>query len=774
MDFLPGSPGSSGIGLYGYYNPALLTYVTAPDLFLATTFPLSDPRQPQNGGLFAAIPGMGFAAVKDLGSGATDLRWTAALGNRLIGLGLGLGWSGESAGLFDPGNLVTWGLLLRPVAQLSLGAFGHLSLSLERWAAAADLAWRPFGREFLTLFGDFRIDGAPSGISWDAGFGVVVEPLRGIEAALSYLPVSQSLSVGIRLALGQLSPSVRLHLGGEEETMSIGLRAGLREAGVLSELSAPGGRYLVVPLTGTIGTRPESLLGAGPSLVTLLRWFDEIREDPRISGLVVNTSGMVAQREMLWELRQKLEQLKEAGKRIVVYLESAGLDTYHFASVADHIVLDPLGSIQIKGFVSGRTFFKSALASIGVGFEEWRLYRYKSAVENLSREQMSEADRSQREALIEDLYELARRDVTGARGLREGEFDRLVDDVTFFSPSKALEEGLADSLGRWDELEETLARIDPSFRRIIRARERQLFRKPWHEGWGVPPKIALVYAEGVCAMDTGMRARSLGVLLRETLQDPAIRAVVLRVDSPGGDPVASEVVARAIESAGKPVIVSQGTVAASGGYWISVSGGTIVAAPNTVTGSIGVISGWLYDKGLKERAGLSTDRVQTGEHADVGFGLSLPFLGTVLPDRNLTEGERARTDDQIRYLYRRFIENVSVSRSIGTERVEELAQGRIWSGKRALENGLIDRLGGLEEAILLARRAAGIPEEDEIEIVELPALPLVSTDLFSGLLPLGAGSRELSTPLAYIRLLWSHNGEPLLLTPLDYMELVSE
>ena len=227
--------------------------------------------------------------------------------------------------------------------------------------------------------------------------------------------------------------------------------------------------------------------------------------------------------------------------------------------------------------------------------------------------------------------------------------------------------------------------------------------------WGEPPRLVVLYALGVCAMDTGIRARRLVDDIERVRKDGRVRAVVLRVDSPGGGVLASDLVAGAVRrlKEEKPVIVSQGAVAASGGYWISMYADSIVAAPVTLTGSVGVIFGWFYNRGLKEKLGLSTDRVQAGARADLPFGMELPLLGT-LPDRNLREEERAIVSTAMGATYDRFVREVAASRGMSTEAVEAVAGGRIWSGSQAVEAGLVDELGGLMTALRLARERAGL------------------------------------------------------------------
>ena len=279
--------------------------------------------------------------------------------------------------------------------------------------------------------------------------------------------------------------------------------------------------------------------------------------------------------------------------------------------------------------------------------------------------------------------------------------------------------------------------------------------------------MAVVYATGICALDSGIRARQLAPLLEGLGEDPRVAAVVLRVDSPGGDALAADLVAAALLRLrqSKPVVVSQGYVAASGGYWLSMYADAIVAAPLTVTGSIGVIGGWVYDRGLKGRLGLSTDKVQVGEHADLAFGMWLPLLGLRLPDRNLNDEERARQEGAIRALYGDFIAQVAAGRDRPVDEVESLAQGRVWSGTAAAGNGLVDEIGGLERAVQLAAAKAGLEADTQVEWVEMPARPLFNRQALS---PALLGVETLPPrlpPTLEFRL--RRSGEPLVLLPLE-------
>ena len=216
----------------------------------------------------------------------------------------------------------------------------------------------------------------------------------------------------------------------------------------------------------------------------------------------------------------------------------------------------------------------------------------------------------------------------------------------------------------------------------------------------------------------------------------------MRADSPGGDALASDIVAEALEDVqreDKPVIVTQGAVAASGGYWISMYGDKIVAAPQTITGSIGVIGGWFYNAGLKEKLGMTTDLVQVGQHADLGFGMTLPLLGAGVPDRNLTEGERALVENMIRTGYKEFVTKVAAGRKMKYEDVDKIGQGRVWPGVDGKQNGLVDELGGLETALLLAKQSAGIARDQPVTMVEAPQPEAFNTNIFTPKLDRRAG-----------------------------------
>ena len=259
-----------------------------------------------------------------------------------------------------------------------------------------------------------------------------------------------------------------------------------------------------------------------------------------------------------------------------------------------------------------------------------------------------------------------------------------------------------------------------------------------------------------------------------------MKAVVLRADSPGGDPLASDLVAgeiRALKASKKPVLVSQGRVAASGGYWISMDADTITTTPFTVTGSIGVIGGWVWNDGFGKKTGFTADRVQVGKSADLFGGIRLPILGATLPERNLDATERKGIERSFAGLYDDFTRKVASARRLDVARVRELGEGRIYLGRPAVENRLVDRVATLDETIEAAKRAAGIPEKRKVRIVEYPKAPLFRLPMFlRGVFgPMAKASAALdAAPLAAANLSYEARvlqaildqpGRPLLLTP---------
>jgi len=527
--------------------------------------------------------------------------------------------------------------------------------------------------------------------------------------------------------------------------------------------------YEKIDLLGKMKYQQYKFFDKSNTLIELIKQIDAAKNDNTIAGIAVNTSGMDINKEMLWELRKKLDEFKKTGKHVVIFVDRMDISGYHFALIADKIVMDPEGQIAFKGFLFGRQYYKGTLEKMGVGFTELRYFKYKSVVETFSRDKMSETDSTQWQEYVDDEYSLAKNEICSSRTISKQKFDMLVDSVALFTAQNALDKNLVDVLGRWDKVEDVIKEIEGGKKGLVSPASLAEFNLPDDNYWGNKPEIAVVYAIGVCAMDEGIKARSLSKDIESVTNNPNIKALVFRVDSPGGDAMASDVVAEALKKCKekKPVIVSQGYVAGSGGYWISMYGDTIVAAPNTITGSIGVISGWYFNKGLKETLGVSTDYVKQGLHSDLPFGMAIPFIGISLPNRDLTANEKDKAERIIKQYYNEFVNKVSKGRHLSYSYVDSVGQGRIWSGTDGLYNKLVDVLGGLSDALSIAADKAGLKNK-VYKIVEYPEPPLINLSFFTPKI-FGLNARE-NKFIEHLKFRLNHNMYPLLMLPVDYMD----
>jgi protease IV len=768
------SPGAMRYGLYGYVNPAVLSSLDQGDLL----FTFSD----QNGnwsnfnhwGIFAAVPHVGFGVVhqKDLPGSVTDYKFSLGFGNREIGIGFGYGWSHGDFTYVNRADLFTFGALYRPITYLSFGFIGNVP-SVGNSEGALDFAVRPFKDEKLSLFGDYVFgNNRNSGdIRWSAG--AAVEAFPGIRITGRYFD-TKFFNVGVELSLGHLGifTNTNYDKNGNHSYNIYGIRVGGYDRNIFPKIF-PHKDYVELNLNGETKYQKYILFDNSNTLLNLIKQIKAAKNDNSISGIAINTSGMSINRELLWELRKELQEFKSAGKHVVVYIDQTGIDGYHFASVADKIVMDPMGIITLEGYLWGRNYYKGTLEKLGIGFHEWRYFKFKSAYETFSLDSMSEADKIQLQAVVDEYYKQAKDDICLSRNIDGNRFDDLVNNNTLFDPDEALKAGLVDTLGRWDKVKDIIKEIEGKNRRMISPGSLAKFHLPEDNYWGEKPEIAVIYAIGECAMDAGIKARSLVKDVEGVTNDSRVKAVVFRVDSPGGDALASDIVSEALKKCKekKPVIVSQGFVAASGGYWLSMYADTIIAAPTTITGSIGVIGGWFYNKQLESKLGVSTGYVKKGEHADLFFGMHIPLIGLTLPDRDLNATEQDRIDSLIKSSYNTFVGKVAMGRKLSVDSVKAIAQGRVWSGEAGLHNGLVDVPGGLSDAINIAADKSGLKNR-QYKIVEYPSPPLFNLNQFMPSI-FGFKIQSKEDPLINnIKFRLEHNGEVMPILPLEDMDML--
>ena len=774
LDFNLTSPTAFTHAGGGYFNPSV--YSMMPGGEGEVYWSNFDQDDIGRWGLFTGFKNLGFGAVHnhvELPGGdvsATDYRVALSGGTHDVSMGLGYGWSGgDDEDAFDRERLMQLGLTWRLNHFISIGANETWGLQAGDRGELVDLALRPLGNDRFTVFGDVEthVTGGDydDNIPWSAGAMLevpaglkIIGRVADSDDTESTWSLALAYSFGGGFHQGVMRGSVQEHFDHENngDVTTYGLRFGYPErSDLLKKLHTDTG-YLQMNPRGSIVYSRYRFFDSRVSLENILDSIDDARTDDRIAGIALNLSGSRFTRGQSWEIRARLADFKAAGKHVVVFIDEAVQSTYYIASVADHIVMDPEGMLLMPGYVLGRTYIASMLEKLGVGFEEFRFLKYKSAVENYARHDMSEADREQRQALVDQYYNTYRDDVAGSRNVSAATVDTWINDMGVFTAKSALDNKLVDQLGRWDETKEAVKKLEGGRKSFV---SNVALADRWYPSkqWGESSKIAVVYAIGECDMDRGINARRLEKILRGLRDQKDVKAVVLRVDSPGGSPMASDVVAGQMRELmkRKPVVVSQGDVAASGGYWLSMCSHAIVSEPTSITGSIGVIAGWAWDKGLGKKTGMEGDFVKRGEHADAFFALRPPYLPVAIPYRAVNEKERKVVLDTMKELYDRFVNSVAANRKMDAGKVESLAQGRVWTGLEAKNNGLVDRIGGLQDAIQIAREMAKLQPADEVKVVEYSSS--------SGLIKLDLPIPGLGSSVAALPALWSYDWSAALL-----------
>ena len=509
------------------------------------------------------------------------------------------------------------------------------------------------------------------------------------------------------------------------------------------------GSYLVFDVSGSIVDTPaqnegmadflEALGGEGRHILQLrqvTRALEAAAADKSIKGLYLTGSiqsmAYGSGYATLKEVRQAIETFRASGKPVKAYLRYAGTRDFYLASAASELTLDPYGVLLLPGLASQPMFFAGAFEKFGIGVQVTRVGKYKSAVEPYTRKDMSPENREQIQKLIDDVWRELTVTIEGARKLPAGTFQKIVDAKGLIRADAALQTKLVDRVAYLDEvlaelkLETGRKGSDKPFKQIAlkeyakmvggnglvarRTGQNKIVVSPGGKG-----RVAIVYAEGEIVDGNGHEegyvfGEKTARLLREIRQDDDIKAVVLRVNSPGGSVSASEAIARELSllRKDKTLVVSMGSLAASGGYWISAQSDRIFAEPTTITGSIGVFGMFMNFQGLmNDKLGLTFDTVKTGKYADAA---------TVT--RPKTPDELAIFQDSVDWVYDQFITKVTKGRKLDRAVVEEIAQGRVWSGSEALKLGLVDELGGLDAAFKYAVTKAKLG--DNCKVTEYP------------------------------------------------------
>jgi protease-4 len=503
----------------------------------------------------------------------------------------------------------------------------------------------------------------------------------------------------------------------------------------------------------------RDLLAGPPTTVTdIVEALDRARTDPRITGLELRISESTMNMGKIQDVREKIREFNRTGKFSVAYLEFATNRSYYLASACQTVILLPKSLLYVHGMMASTTFLRGTLDKLGIYPDLYHIGDYKNAMNIYTEKKYTPAHREATQALLGDWYEEYLRGVAEARGLNRAEVEKLVAKGPFTS-EEALGAKLVDRVAYRDQATDFIRQKNRGSENRLDLRA-YLARTDREAG----TRLAVIYATGTIlpgqSGDTPfgeevMGSDTIAEQFRRAREDSSVKAVVLRVDSPGGAVFPSEAIRREVEitKRRKPVVVSMSDVAASGGYWIAMSANKIVAEPGTITGSIGVVVGKYNLRGLYEKLGLTKDLVTTTENSTLDW-----------PFQNFTPAQRETVQKDMREVYNHFLAGVAEGRRMKVQDVDKIAQGRVWTGERARRLGLVDELGGLHTAIARARELARISAKERVSLLLLPP----RRSLLEKILDLAAGAESLPAMLssrAWLQRLESLAGQPVWALP---------
>ena len=550
--------------------------------------------------------------------------------------------------------------------------------------------------------------------------------------------------------------------------------------------SVPSAAALVLRPGGELGeVVPNDVVNQvlGGSTQTVRGFVESLQKakrDSRIRTVLLMPSGLsLPYWAKVQELRDAVTDFRKSGKTVIAFLEYGGDREYYLATAADKVYLLPTSPLDLTGVASYEIFLRGALDKIGAYPDFLYVGDYKTAVNQYTEKGFTPTHREMSESLNRDMYDQLVRGIAEARKKSEEEIRALIDQGPF-DPEDALRHGLVDELVYEDQLDDRVPELK-SGSRATRRFEGRDYQRVSGRSVGLRPRsrIAVIYAVGIIASGKSgfdplngaiLGSDTLVEQIRKVRDDSSVKAIILRVDSPGGSSVASDVIWRELmitrdQKPSRPLIASMSDLAASGGYYISMPAQAIVAQPATLTGSIGVYMGKLALGGTMSKIGVTTETVTSGANADI-YSPFEPF----------DEAGRERLQDHIQGFYETFVDKASKSRKTTPEKIDAVAQGRVWTGQQARERGLVDALGGLDTAVRIAKDRAGIPADEDVELVAYPSrrsLFETISDQFGGgaslwsLLGSRAEQRAVGALTAPVRIF--RRGEPLALMPYAFL-----
>jgi protease-4 len=705
---------------------------------------------------------------------------------RNIYFGANWNWKNDN---FKDGNYVL-GTIMRPHPFFSLGATADFQYdALNDDYLDPDYRFgigiRPFLKsslydkvEFFADFGYYDLNRNDPLATEDRGVsaptvGANLKLLEGLKLRASYNLEDETTGINFSMSINSLTVGSRTEINDDTnygyEYFSI------NDKYIPSLFEKNGSKAYKMTLDRPIVDARESM-NIGPIVIidkknmTLTQFkkkLDMIAQDETIGAVLFMNPNFPASMARKQEIAQYINKFKqESGKQVISYFDNISNSGYFFAAlVSDKIYLNKMGGIDLKGMAIQMPYFKELLDTLGIEFTNLRSHPYKTAGNNLTEKHMTDAERESYSTVFGDIYNEFIKGIENSRGDVIECTTEAVDNGPYFEAEVCLQKGLVDGIMYESELPGILKE---QFRYTsITSDTNERIGTDWVED--SESKIAVINATGNIIMGKGKPGSNIGAesyakAIQKARKDPTVKAIVLRVDSGGGSAQASDIIAHEVKLCtegknAKPVVVSMCGVAASGGYYISAYADKIFAEPATITGSIGVIGMLPNFEGLYEKIKVNWSMIKYGEHADLGAS-----------NRKMTEDEKEFMKGMIESTYNVFIGVVAEGRNMSTEDVKKIAQGRIWTGNQALENGLIDQLGSLEDAITEAAKLAGIKNRIELsqypEIkegltieVDMPNIPFVGTYL-----PKGA---KVITDAVQI-LDQYHNEKVLYLTPMMY------
>jgi protease-4 len=453
-----------------------------------------------------------------------------------------------------------------------------------------------------------------------------------------------------------------------------------------------------------------------PSILSVITSLRKGAENNDIDNLLIKIDGLKVSLGAAQEIRESILEYRRKGKNVTVFLNQGDNLAYYLASAANNIIMNPSGYLELRGLAATATFYKGAMDKLGIKAQVIATGPHKTYADPFTETGLSDEAREQIDWLLDDIYNQFVDDIGRGRNIHSEKIKNKIDNGPY-TAKDAYDSGLVDKLMHYDELIDGLKKHGKGDLLNLQSYYSKDF---YNDRWSEPKKIAIVYAAGSIAPGvsgysfyhgTTLGSSTLSKAIKTARTDSDIKAVVLRVDSPGGDMFASFDIYRELELliGKKPLVISMAGVAASGGYYISCPGDEILANPATITGSIGVVMGKPDLSGLHDKIGINKETIVRGKHADIR-SMSRPA----------TDEEIDLVKDQIWQYYDDFKSKVSSWRKIDIDSVEAFAGGRVWTGRQAKEFGLIDTYGGIWDAIELARQKAGIDSKDKIELKILP------------------------------------------------------